>query len=271
MERTIFYISDGTGITAETLGHTLLTQFPDTTFQSVTLPFVNTPEKVDRTIRRINDCAEEEGKTPLIFSTLTDPNLRSQLSRCKGKVFDFFATFTTPMEQALEIKSSPVAGRSHGMGNPSNYLNRIDAVHYALQHDDGVSPRDYSQADIIITGVSRTGKTPTCLYLALQFGIQAANYPLTDDDFEKGNLPEPLRLERSKLFGLTVEAERLHQIRRERRPNSLYASMKQVLKELKAAENLFMREGIPFLNITHMSIEEIAASVMQQASLKRRI
>lgn len=271
MMRSVFYISDGTGITAETLGHTLLTQFPDITFQSVSLPFVNTNEKIDRAIQRIDKTTERDGAPPLVFATLTNPVLRKRLSLCTGEVFDFFSTFTGSMELALGAASKPVAGRSHGIGNPHIYTERIDALHYTLQNDDGSAMSDYSQADIIITGVSRTGKTPTCLYLALQFGIQAANYPLTDDDFERDHLPPKLEAEQSKLFGLTVGAERLYQIRQERRANSQYASMKQVRAELSSAEKLFRRKRIPYLNITYMSVEEIAASVIQQAALKRRV
>ncbi|MDD5475739.1 MAG: pyruvate, phosphate dikinase/phosphoenolpyruvate synthase regulator, partial [Syntrophales bacterium] len=238
MMRSVFYISDGTGITAETLGHTLLTQFPDITFQSVNLPFVNTTDKVDRAIQRINKAAEKDGMRPLVFTTLTNTILLERLSLCKGEVLDFLAAFKTPMEKALGVPSTPVVGRSHGIGNPHIYTERIDALHYALQNDDGSIMSDYTQADIVVMGVSRTGKTPTCLYLALQFGIQAANYPLTDDDFERGDLPPRLEMERSKLFGLTVGAERLYQIRQERRADSLYASMKQVRTELRSAENL---------------------------------
>lgn len=271
MVRSVFYISDGTGITAETLGHTLLTQFPGITFQSISLPFVNTNEKIDRAIQRIKKTAEKDGAPPLVFATLTNPVLRKRLSLCAGEVFDFFSTFTGSMEEVLGVTSTAVAGRSHGMGNPHIYTERIDALHYTLQNDDGSAMSDYSQADIIITGVSRTGKTPTCLYLALQFGIQAANYPLTDDDFERDSLPPRLEAEHSKLFGLTVGAERLYQIRQERRANSQYASMKQVRAELSSAERLFRRERIPYLNITYMSVEEIAASVIQQTALKRRV
>ena len=271
MARSVFYISDGTGITAETLGHTLLTQFPDITFHAVNLPFVNTTEKIEKAIQRINRSAHREGLVPLVFSTLTNPALRKRLAACRGTVFDFFATFTQPMEEVLGMTSSPVMGQSHGMGNLTVYTERIDALHYTLQSDDGSTLSDYSRADIVITGVSRTGKTPTCLYLALHFGIQAANYPLTDDDFDNNALPERLQTAREKLFGLTIAAERLYQIRQERRPNSLYASMKQIRRELRSAENLFRREKIPYLNITHMSVEEIAASVMQKVSLRRKM
>lgn len=269
--QTLFFISDGTGITAETLGNTLLTQFPNISFKTIRFPFVNTQEKVDQAIERINRIARSEGPSPLIFSTLTNPLLRERLSACQGEVIDFFATFTVPIERILGVKSTPVTGQSHGIGNPNTYSDRIDAVQYTLQHDDGSAPRDYSQADLILTGISRTGKTPTCLYLALHFGIKAANYPLTDENFGTAMLPDSLSKEHSKLFGLTISPERLYQIRQERRPNSAYAAMERVRKELRTAENIFRHAGIPYLNITNMSIEEIAASIMQKISILRKI
>lgn len=271
MIRSVFYVSDGTGITAETLGHTLLTQFEQVAFQQMSLPFINSEEKVDWAVQRINRAAEAEGARPLVFSTLIDAHLRTRLGECQGAVFDFFDTFTGAMEQELGVHAQRVAGRSHGMGNVRTYSERIDALHYAIQNDDGATVRDYPMADVVVMGVSRAGKTPTCMYLALTYGIRAANYPLADDDFEKATLPAALEPYRHKLFGLTVDPERLHQIRNERRPGSRYASMEQCLYELQGAERLFKREGIPCLNITQRSVEEISAQLMQQAGLKRRI
>jgi len=270
--RSVFYVSDGTGITAETLGHTLLTQFDQVQFSPVNLPFVDSEEKLDAALLRISRAADQDGAPPLVFSTLIDRRLREALaSRCKGVVFDLFETYTSGLEQALGVSANHVAGRSHGMGNLHTYTRRINALNYALANDDGAVVRDYPMADVILMGVSRSGKTPTCLYLALQFGIQAANYPLTEDDFETGDLPGLLVPYRNKLFGLTVDPERLQQIRSERRPNSRYASAEQCRKELAAAEALFRREQIPFLNITFMSVEEIAATLVHQASLKKRL
>jgi [pyruvate, water dikinase]-phosphate phosphotransferase / [pyruvate, water dikinase] kinase len=269
--RSVFYISDGTGITAETLGHTLLTQFGQLQFNAVSLPFVDTPEKLEAVLARIERAAEQDGVPPLVFSTLIDSRLRDGLAHCRGVVFDFFDTFTDPLEKALGTAAAPAAGRSHGMGNLHTYTRRINALHYALAHDDGAVVREYSMADVILVGVSRSGKTPTSLYLALQFGIQAANYPLTEDDFESGDLPGLLVPYRNKLFGLTVDPERLQQIRSERRPGTIYASAEQCRRELVAAEALFRRESIPHINVSFMSVEEIAATLLNQAGLKRRI
>ncbi|MFN2348306.1 MAG: pyruvate, water dikinase regulatory protein [Thioalkalivibrio sp.] len=270
--RPVFYVSDGTGITAETLGHTLLTQFDQVQFNAVNLPFVDSMEKLEHVLMRIARASEQEGASPLVFSTLIDRKLREELaSRCKGVVFDLFETFTNGLEEALGVPASNVAGRSHGMGNLHTYTQRINALNFALANDDGAAVRDYPMADVILMGVSRSGKTPTCLYLALQFGIQAANYPLTEDDFDSGDLPGLITPYRNKLFGLTVDPERLQQIRSERRPDSPYSSPEQCRRELMAAEALFRRERIPFINITFMSVEEIAAMLLHEAGLKRRL
>jgi [pyruvate, water dikinase]-phosphate phosphotransferase / [pyruvate, water dikinase] kinase len=269
--RSVFYISDGTGITAETLGHTLLTQFGDLKVNPVSLPFVDTPEKLDAVLTRIERAAKHDGVPPLVFSTLIDSRLRDGLARCKGTVFDFFDTFTPKLEKALDMQAAPATGRSHGMGNLHTYTRRINALHYALANDDGAIVREYPMADLILIGVSRSGKTPTCLYLALQYGIQAANFPLTEDDLATGDLPGQLVPYRNKLFGLTVDPERLQQIRAERRPGTSYASAEQCRRELAAAEALFRREHIPYLNITFMSVEEIAATLLNQSGLQRRI
>ncbi|EHQ51828.1 MULTISPECIES: posphoenolpyruvate synthetase regulatory kinase/phosphorylase PpsR [Ectothiorhodospira] len=271
MTRSVFYVSDGTGITAETLGHTLLTQFEQIHFNTVSLPFINSKEKMDWAVQRINRAAQSDGEPPLVFSTLVDARRREELAHCRGLIFDFFDAFTPRLEEVLGVTAQHVAGRSHGMGNMRTYAERMDALHFAIQNDDGATTRDYPNADVVVMGVSRTGKTPTCMYLALNYGIRAANYPLADDDFDRGTLPASLEPYRKKLFGLTVDAERLHQIRTERRPNSQYASVEQCNKELKAVERMLKREGIPCLNITQMSVEEIAAQLMQQAALMRRI
>ena len=271
MRRSVFYVSDGTGITAETLGHTLLTQFDQMTFCQHSLPFVVDEKKVDEAVKQINAAAKADGTRPLVFSTLVDDGLRARLCTCHGAVFDFFETYTAALETELGVAALDVPGRSHGMGNVRTYSDRIDALHFAIQNDDGATTRNYPHADVILMGVSRAGKTPTCMYLALTYGIRAANYPLADGDFERGSLPMALEPFRQKLFGLTVDPERLQQIRSERRPNSHYASYEQCALELRAVEKLFRRERIPFLNITQRSVEEISAQLMQLAGLERRI
>jgi regulator of PEP synthase PpsR (kinase-PPPase family) len=269
-KRTVFFISDRTGITAETLGHSLLTQFT-VDLEQVTLPFVDSPERAHLALQQIEEANLANGERSIVFSTVIDDDIRAILRTAKAMVFDFFETFIAPWENELKVESSHMVGRSHGLVDNTMYDVRIDAMNYALNHDDGVTTRLYGQADVILIGVSRTGKTPACIYLALQYGVYAANYPLTEDDLEVGGLPKPLEPYRDKLYGLTIRPDRLEQIRNERRPNSRYASMRQCQYEIARAEALFAKTRIPFVNTTTMSIEEIATTIMHERKIRRRV
>lgn len=271
MKRTVFFISDGTGITAETLGHSLLTQFSHIEFDFVTIPYVDNAEKANAVIKQINEAAKKTHFRPLIFATLINPEIRKIITTCDGLLLDFFNTFINPLETELKTQSSPSVGRTHGLVDYTAYNTRIDAVNYALSHDDGVSTKNYNHADLILIGVSRSGKTPTCLYLALQFGIFVANYPFTEDDMTVLKLPDFLAQNRHKLFGLTIDKHRLHDIRSERRANSNYASLKQCEYEIEKVEALFQKEKIPFLSTTTRSIEEIATTILATTGVKRRL
>lgn len=270
-QRSVFFLSDHTGITSETLGRSLLTQFEGVDFKMNNWPFLDNVEKANDAVLRINKAALEDGTRPLVFSTLVNLEVRKVIGTCQGVVFDFFDAFNDRLENELGIQALHVTGRSHGMGNFRAYTARIDALNFALANDDGMTSSNYSASDVVLLGVSRSGKTPTSLYLALQFGILAANYPLTEEDLESGTLPRQLYNYRERLFGLTIDADRLHQIRSERYPDSRYATMKQCQFELQAVEQLYRREGIRFLNTTTMSIEEIATTIVQQTGLKRRL
>lgn len=268
--RTVFFVSDQTGVTAETMGHSLLTQFDGLDFSPVTLPFISTVDKAEEAVRRIDLVASEDGARPVVFSTLVSDDVRDVIKRANCLYLDFFDAFLGPLEQELGQPSSHAAGRAHGMADLASYTARINATNFALANDDGVQTREYGQADAILVGVSRTGKTPTCLYMALQYGIFAANYPLTEDDLESRRLPTALEPHRPKLFGLTIRPDRLHQIRQERRPDSRYASVAQCNFEIRAAEQLFERYGIPYLDTTGCSIEEISSRVQERKSIARR-
>ncbi len=269
--RTVFFVSDQTGVTAETMGHSLLTQFEGQPFRQVTLPFISTPEKALEAVGKINATARAEGVRPVIFSTLVQEELREIIKRAEGLFLDFFDAFLGPLELELKLKSSRTQGRAHGMQDINAYTLRINATNFALANDDGAVSRDYDQADLILIGVSRSGKTPTCLYMALQYGIFAANYPLADEEFEAGRLPEVLLRHERKLYGLTIAPERLQQIRHERKPNSRYSSLAQVEYELRAAEALFRRHGVPYINTTETSIEEIASRILDKTGVERRL
>jgi [pyruvate, water dikinase]-phosphate phosphotransferase / [pyruvate, water dikinase] kinase len=270
-KRTVFFVSDQTGVTAETMGHSLLTQFDGLEFRAITLPFVATPDKGVEARLRIDATAAAEGVPPIVFSTLVKDDVRDVVKAANGVFLDFFDAFLAPLEAALGAKSSHAAGRAHGMADLGAYTARINATNFALANDDGSNTRDYPRADVILIGVSRSGKTPTCLYMALQYGIYAANYPLTEDDLESTALPAALAPHLARLYGLTIHPDRLQQIRHERRPDSRYASAQQVAFEVRAAEALFNRLGIPFLDTTSCSIEELCSRIMHKTGFERRL
>ena len=266
--RTVFFVSDGTGITAQMLGHSLLTQFEGVEFIQVTLPFVDSLEKAEECLARID--AETNGQ-PIVFSTLVNSDVREVLRRANALVIDFFESFIDPLEAGLGVKSSHTIGRSHSAMDKKEYQQRIEAINFAMAHDDGASHRELGQADVILIGVSRSGKTPTSLYLALQFGVMAANYPLIPEDFHRGKLPEALRTEKTRLYGLTIAPERLHEIRKERRPGSKYADLDNCRFEVEEAERLMRREGIRSINSTSKSIEEIATTILRELRIQRQV
>lgn len=268
MQRHVFFVSDGTGITAETLGNSLLTQFEGVEFRKVTLPFVATAEKARTTVDYINHLADSDGTKPLVFSTTINDAARAVLRDCKGLFIDLFDTYIHTLEKELGVASTHAQGRAHGLADGSRYNARIEAMNYAMEHDDGQSTRDLSKAELILIAPSRCGKTPTTLYLALQHGIFATNFPLLEEDLEQQRLPKALHGLQDRLFGLTSDAERLSQVRNERRPGSRYASLAQCAYELRQAEQLYRRQNVPFVNSANMSIEEIAATVMQEKALR---
>ncbi|MBJ7311443.1 pyruvate, water dikinase regulatory protein [Rugamonas sp. CCM 8940] len=267
--RTVFFVSDGTGITAETFGHAVLTQF-ELRFRQIRLPFIDTIDKAHDAARKINEAFAADGQRPIIFSTLVKNDLSAVIRNCKGLHMDLIQTFVAPLEQELGVKSTHTIGRSHNIVDSEEYKNRIEAINFSLAHDDGQSHKNLSSADVILVGVSRSGKTPTSLYLAMQYGIKAANYPLIPDDFERGRLPSSLYEFKSKIFGLTITAERLAEIRNERRAGSKYASIENCRYEVNEAEMMMKREGIRWLSSTAKSIEEISTTILQEIKPDRR-
>jgi regulator of PEP synthase PpsR (kinase-PPPase family) len=269
--RTVFFVSDGTGITAQMLGHSLLTQFEGVEFNQVTLPFIDSVDKAQECLERIEREALRASGQPIVFSTLVNSDVREVIRRANALFVDFFETFIGPLEGGLGVKSNHTIGRSHSAMDKPEYQQRIEAVNFSMAHDDGASHRELSEADVILVGVSRSGKTPTSLYLALQFGVKAANYPLIPEDFARGRLPEALYAYKQKLHGLTIAPDRLHQIRRERRPGSQYADPANCRHEIEQAEALMRREGIPWINSTAKSIEEIATTILRELRLERHV
>lgn len=268
MARSVFFVSDGTGITAETVGRTLLTQFEALGGPELRTPFVNSEQRAREVIRLIDFTAQRDGEAPIVFQTIVDQKIAALIGESKGFVVDVFAGLLSPLETELGFSRSSEVGRAHGMNDTADYELRMDATNYALTHDDGIES-DYEHADVVLIGVSRSGKTPTCLYMALQHGVLAANYPITDEDFDQGRLPERLLSQKSKLFGLTIDPRRLAQIREIRRPNSRYASLRKCQREVSEAEGMFRRYGIPTVSTTHASVEELSSKVMMAVGLGR--
>jgi regulator of PEP synthase PpsR (kinase-PPPase family) len=269
--RTVFFISDGTGITAETFGNAILAQFEMKT-RHVRLPFVDSADKAHQAVRQINHTAEIENIKPIVFTTLVNMEVLDVIrAGCKGMLLDMFGTFVNPLEEELGLKSHHRVGRFSDVSKSKEYHDRIEAINFSLSHDDGQTSRDLESAEVILVGVSRSGKTPTSLYLAMQHGLKAANYPLIPEDFERKQLPPALVPHRKKIFGLTIHPERLSEIRSERRPNSKYASLQNCIQEVADAESMMRRSGIRWLSTTHKSIEEIATTILQEIKPERLI
>lgn len=267
-KRTVFIISDGTGITAETFGHSVLSQFTHKfSFHQEREPFVNSPERAKDVSEKINLTAERENALPIVFSTIVDPEINNYLRNSNCIYMDIFAACVENLEVKLETKSNPSIGRSHINASSEEYRQRIEAINFTLAHDDGQFVHDLEHADVIFIGVSRCGKTPTSLYLAMQYSIKAANFPLIPEDFERGSLPSTLLPHRHKLFGLSINPERLHEVRQERRPGSEYASLEQCKYEVAEAERMMRRENIAWLSTTTKSIEEISTTVLKILNL----
>jgi len=269
--RTVFFISDGTGITAETFGNAILAQFEMKT-RHVRLPFIDSADKAHQAVRQINHVAEVENIKPIVFTTLVNMEVLEVIrAGCKGMLLDMFGTFVHPLEDELGIKSHHRVGRFSDASKSKEYHDRIEAINFSLAHDDGQSNRDLESAEVILVGVSRSGKTPTSLYLAMQHGMKAANYPLIPEDFERKQLPPALMPHRKKIFGLSIHPDRLSEIRSERRPNSKYASIENCRQEVADAESMMRRSGIRWLSTTSKSIEEIATTILQEIKPDRLI
>lgn len=276
MKRKVFFLSDSTGMTAENLGRSLLAQFTEIQFESVTKPFIDTPEKAQRIAAEINQESQKVADRPIVIDTIVNSEVSAIIKQTDCFYIDIFSTFLAPLEIELGIQSSHTVGhpaifKENGQTVDKAYMERIEAVHFALANDDGMHLHRYSDADIILIGVSRTGKTPSSVYLGMQFGIKAANYPLIPDDLQSNKLPKALTDHKKKLFGLTIRPGRLAEIRNERKPNSQYASLRNCVDEVRQAETLYRQYRIPYIDTTQLSIEEISARMLQRAGIERRV
>jgi regulator of PEP synthase PpsR (kinase-PPPase family) len=271
MKHQVFFISDGTGITAEHLGISLISQFDTLEFEFHTLPYVDNTTKAHEAVKIITATFEKTQVKPIVFITLINLEIRAILAKTPSTQFNLFDAFIPGLEEALATRASGKTGRAHGVQNKEQYYARIDAINYTLATDDGLNPKNYNRADVILVGVSRSGKTPTSIYLALHYGIACANYPITADDLTHDELPKALQGLTSKCFGLTIDPSRLTQIREHRLSESQYASLRQCTREVQATEGLLKQAGIPILNTTHLSVEEISTRIVDEMHLLRKI
>jgi len=258
----VFFLSDSTGITAETMGNALLIQFPNLRFERRLIPFISTVEEARRVVA-ILDAAAEGPVTPLAFSTAAVEEVRQELLRTKCPLIDLFDLHMERVEAILGDKGVRIAARLHGMGDVKRYNARMAAVEYAIEHDDGQSMRALDKANVILVAPSRCGKTPTTMYLALQHGIFVANYPLVEEDFSSAELPGPVRGLGDRCFGMTTTPARLSQVRQQRRPNSRYASLEQCTYELRQAEAMYRNHRLPVINSSAKSVEEMSTVILQ--------
>ena len=270
VRRTVFCVSDHTGVTATAMAHSLIARFDGVEAQYVTRPFTDDAAKVEALVAEIDEEAAS-GARPIVFSTISDPGLWKVLRRADGLVLSLFEIFVDRLTDELGLEPEVGVGRYHGMGDTTTYQLRLDAVDYALTTDDGLGIDHYREADVVMVGVSRVGKTPTCLYLSMQYGIRAANFPLTPESLEDRRLPDVLEPHADRLFALTISPTQLYHIRQKRRPDSEYATLEQCGREVEAAERLFRARRLPVIDTTARSIEEITATVIEVASLASRL
>jgi hypothetical protein len=263
MKRTVYFVSESTGITAETMGHSLLSQFDSVDFEQVYMPYINTEARARALCQRMEEAYARDGARPLVFATMLDDEIGGILRQGNCYYLEVFEHFVEPLSEELGVPPSRKSGRSHAIIKPSSYTKRIDAINFAMANDDGVRPDNFRHADVVLVGVSRSGKTPTCLYLAMHYGLRSANHPITEEDFERGDLPPELIEAKRLAFGLTIDPQRLQAIREERRPGSEYASAERCRRDIRDAQSMFKRHGIPVLNTTSQSIEEIAAQILR--------
>jgi len=263
MKRTVYFVSESTGITAETMGHSLLSQFDTIEFEQVYMPYINTHLRAKALTQRMQEAAERDGARPIVFATMLNREIGGILRAGNCFYVELFEGYIAPLSTELGVPPSLRSGRSHAITKPSSYTKRIEAINFAMANDDGMRPDNFHRADVVLTGVSRSGKTPTCLYLAMHYGLRSANYPITEEDFERGDVPQLVWDCKSKLFGLTIDPQRLQLIREERRPGSEYASARRCQDDVRRGQQIFKRLGIPVLNTTSQSIEEISTQILK--------
>jgi [pyruvate, water dikinase]-phosphate phosphotransferase / [pyruvate, water dikinase] kinase len=265
----VFFLSDSTGISAETMGNALLIQFPQLRFERRLIPFISTPDEARRVVE-VLDRAAEGPVTPIAFTTAATDEIREVLHTTKCPMIDFFELHIARVEAVFGVPAARVAAQLHGVGDVQRYNARMAAIEYSIEHDDGQSLRALDKAEVVLIAPSRCGKTPTTMYLALQHGLFVANYPLVEEDLETTELPRPIRDLRDRVVGLVATPGRLSEVRQQRRPNSRYASLEQCTYELRRAEAMYAANRLPVINSTTKSVEEMSTLIVQTLQAAHR-
>ncbi|MBU0482301.1 MAG: pyruvate, phosphate dikinase/phosphoenolpyruvate synthase regulator [Proteobacteria bacterium] len=265
--KDIYYISDSTGIMITNLAQSMLCQFPEISFHEEKFPYVRSVKDAKKTLEYI--LAQSLGRRPIVFSTIMDQEVRNVFRSPEVEFFDVFDFLLEPLENCLEARALRVPGFSRH-GDNVTMARRVEAIHFCLDHDDGTRINEFDDADVILLGVSRSGKTPVSVYLATQFGLKAANFPLTVEYLSKLDLPDGVKRNRKRAVALTTTPEHLRGMREKRYPDSRYAKLSTCTEELTQAEQIFQREKIPIINSTGKSIEELATQVTQEIGLAKK-
>ncbi len=262
----VYYVSGSTAILAEDMGKALLAQFQGIRFREEKIPFIHTPDDARKALAHI---LQQSGDSrPLVFCTIMDQQTRDVFDCPEVRFFDIFLNTLELLERALGAKALREPGYSRHF-TISRMDKRVDAIHFSLEHDDGTRPAEYDEAEIILVGVSRSGKTPVSIYLATHMELKAANFPLTADHLDKHELPKEIVRNRKRAVGLTCSPHYLHTIREKRYAGSTYASLANCTRELQLAKQLYMRHNLKTLNVEGRSIEELAVQAMQAIGMTK--
>lgn len=253
-------VSDSTGETLNAMSRAVCARFNNVLEIEHIYALIRSPAQVERVLKEIADAPG------VVLHTIVDENLRTQLEAgcqaldmpCLGALDPLVSALSWYLGAPLSTR----VGAQYALDN--DYFNRMDALNYALGHDDGQGGQDLASADVVLVGVSRTSKTPTCIYLAHR-GVRAANVPLVDPHTPP---PQLSVVDKAPVVGLTISPDRLVQIRRNRLRSlnegrdSSYVDIDAVRAEIVAARRLFDRQGWPVIDVTRRSVEETAAAVI---------
>jgi len=254
-------VSDSTGDTLHMVARASLVQFNNIEATEHTWSMIRNADQIAAVLESLR---ENPG---FVLYTVVDLELRNQLEdgckELKVPCIPVLDTIVSALGTYLGIETHAAPGRQHVLD--ADYFARIDAMQYVLAHDDGQSTRTIEEADVIIVGVSRTSKTPTCIYLANR-GLKAANVPIVPGCALPAEL---MQAQKPLIVGLTNDARQLVQIRRNRLRSlgqdeeTDYIDMETVSREIRDAKQLYTRQNWPVIDVTRKSIEEVSANILQ--------